>query len=213
MDLFKKKLTPKEQMRQNDGQLRKVGRDLEREKRQLEQQEKSTAAEIKKMAAAGNKEACAVLAKQLIQIRKQKTRLYTASSKVQSVGTHAKSMQAGVTLAGAMGSTAKTMSSMNQMIKPAEMAKTMKQFEMEAAKLGMTDELVSDTLDDILNESGDEEESNEIVQKVLDEIGIDISGKLAAAPHPGSQLGEAAASKSKLPTDEEIEAQLAKLRS
>ena len=38
--------------------------------------------------------------------------------------------------------------------------------------------LVNDTLDDILNESGDEEESDAIVTQVLDEIGIDISGKV-----------------------------------
>ena len=39
--------------------------------------------------------------------------------------------------------------------------------------------LVSDTLDDIMTESGDEEESEGIVNKVLDEIGIEISGKVS----------------------------------
>lgn len=38
--------------------------------------------------------------------------------------------------------------------------------------------LVNDTFDDILNESGDEEESDNIVTQVLDEIGIEISGKV-----------------------------------
>lgn len=37
---------------------------------------------------------------------------------------------------------------------------------------------VSDTLDDIMDESGDEEETEGIVNKVLDEIGIEISGKV-----------------------------------
>lgn len=37
---------------------------------------------------------------------------------------------------------------------------------------------VDDTLDDILNESGDEEEQDAIVNQVLDEIGIEISGKV-----------------------------------
>jgi hypothetical protein len=37
---------------------------------------------------------------------------------------------------------------------------------------------VSDTLDDILDESGDEEEQDAIVTQVLDEIGIEISGKV-----------------------------------
>ena len=45
-------------------------------------EEKKLEAEIKKMAAAGNKEGCALLAKQLILLRKQKTRTFTATSKV-----------------------------------------------------------------------------------------------------------------------------------
>ena len=40
---------------------------------------------------------------------------------------------------------------------------------------------VNDTLDDIMDESGDEEEQEAIVNQVLDEIGIDISGKVNSA--------------------------------
>lgn len=38
--------------------------------------------EIKKMAKEGNNDGCKILAKQLVQLRKQKTRIYTANSKV-----------------------------------------------------------------------------------------------------------------------------------
>lgn len=38
--------------------------------------------------------------------------------------------------------------------------------------------LVDDTLDDILSESGDEQESDDIITQVLDEIGIEMSGKV-----------------------------------
>ena len=37
---------------------------------------------------------------------------------------------------------------------------------------------MNDALDDILAESGDEEEEESIVTQVLDEIGIEISGKV-----------------------------------
>lgn len=37
---------------------------------------------------------------------------------------------------------------------------------------------VSDTLDDIFDASDEEEESQDIVNQVLDEIGIEISGKV-----------------------------------
>lgn len=37
---------------------------------------------------------------------------------------------------------------------------------------------MNDTLESILDESGDEEEQDAIVNQVLDEIGIEISGKV-----------------------------------
>lgn len=40
---------------------------------------------------------------------------------------------------------------------------------------------VNDTMDDIFEDSGDEEESQDIVNQVLDEIGIEISGKVRPA--------------------------------
>lgn len=63
-------------------------------------------------------------------------------------------------------------------------------------------------MDDILNDSDDEEESNKIVNQVLDEIGIEVSGKIAQAPSAiNSTLGESTR------TDKDIADQLSKLRS
>lgn len=42
---------------------------------------------------------------------------------------------------------------------------------------------MNDALDDILADSDDEEEENAIVNKVLDEIGIEISGKVKPFLH------------------------------
>ena len=40
--------------------------------------------------------------------------------------------------------------------------------------------IVNDTLESVFDESGDEEEQDAIVSQVLDEIGIEISGKVIA---------------------------------
>ncbi|KAH7947653.1 hypothetical protein HPB52_014890 [Rhipicephalus sanguineus] len=202
-------------MRQQNRELRKTQRDIERDRRELERQEKQLELEIKKAANQGNKQVCTVLAKQLVQLRKQKARTYAASSKVQAIGSQSKLMNANVKLANAMATTAKTMGEVNKQIKPQDIAKTMQDFEKESTKMGMTEELgkcsIEDTLNSILDESGDEEEQDAIVNKVLDEIGIEMTGKLAAAPSARSDpLGES--SKARLPTDEEIERQLAKLK-
>ncbi|KAK7069947.1 hypothetical protein SK128_017879 [Halocaridina rubra] len=70
-------------MKANERQLRKAGRDVERDRRELEREEKRLELEIKKLAKSpANKDAVRLLAKQLVQIRKQKTRTYAANSRI-----------------------------------------------------------------------------------------------------------------------------------
>lgn len=47
-------------------------------------------AEIKKMAKQGNRDGCVLLAKQLVNLRKQRTRSHGMSAKVSAVGSQAK---------------------------------------------------------------------------------------------------------------------------
>ncbi|XP_066137522.1 charged multivesicular body protein 2b-B isoform X2 [Euwallacea fornicatus] len=198
-----------EEQKETDKVLRKVGRDLDRDRLKLEREEKKLEQEIKKLAKEGNNEGCRILAKQLVQLRKQKTRSYAASSKVTGVQFQNKAMGANVKLAESMGIAGKTMANMNKLMKPEQLAATVNAFTKENMKMEMTDEMINDTLDDMLTESGDEEESDNIITQVLDEIGIEVSGKMSGAPLPESgKVG----SKSKGLTDDEIEAQLAQLR-
>merc|ERR1711872_143263 len=83
-----------------------------------------------------------------------------------------------------MGTT-KTMGNMNKMMNPQQVAKTMQEFSMANTKMEMTEEMMNDTLDDILADSDDEAEQDAVVSQVLDEIGIEISGKMGEAPSAG----------------------------
>lgn len=212
MSFFSKKPTLEEQMRQQNRVLRKAQRDVEKDRRDLERQEKQLEMEIKKAAKQGNKQICTVLAKNLVRVRQQKARTYTAASKISSVGSQTKAMASSAKLASTMATTAKTMGAVNREMNPQGIAKTMQDFEKENAKMGMTEEIIESTINDVFEESGDEEEEDAIVNQVLDEIGIEISGKMATAPsaHKG-ELGES--SKAKLPTDDELERALAQLKS
>ncbi|CAB3221807.1 unnamed protein product [Arctia plantaginis] len=207
--LFGKTPTVKEQQRQNDRELRKAARDIDRDKANLEREEKKLELEIKKMAKEGNNDGCKILAKQLVQLRNQKARMYNANSKITNVQMHNKAMTSNIAIANAMGTTAQTMGNMNKIMNPHQIAKDMEAFKQANAKMDMTDEMISDTLDDIMAESGDEEESEGIVNKVLDEIGIEISGKMADAPSVSrNKIGATTTD-----ADKELMAQLAKLKS
>ena len=69
---------------------------------------------------------------------------------MQAAGSAAKAMGANVKLAEAMGSTAQTMGQMNKLMDPAQVARTMQQFDVANTKMGMTEEMMNDALDDIL---------------------------------------------------------------
>lgn len=74
-------------------------------------------------------------------MRKQKQRSYAAGSKVQGIAFQNKAMGANVKLAEAMGAAGKTMSDMNQLMKPEQVAATVNAFSKENMKMEMTDEL------------------------------------------------------------------------
>lgn len=80
--------------------------------------------------------------------------------------------------------------------------------------MDMKEEMMNDTLESILDESGDEEEQDAIVNQVLDEIGIEISGKMAEAPsaHGGKLPTGQRVAASKGTSDADIEEMLAKLK-
>ncbi|XP_056585796.1 charged multivesicular body protein 2b [Triplophysa dalaica] len=179
--LFKKK-TVDDVIKEQNKELRGTQRQITRDRTALEKQEKQLEVEIKKMAKTGNRDACKVLAKQLVQVRKQKTRSYAVSSKVTSMSTQTKLMNSQMKMAGAMAKTTKTMQAVNKKMDPKMTMQTLQNFQKETAKMDMTEEMMNDTLDEIFEDSGDEEESQDIVNQVLDEIGIEITGKMTRAP-------------------------------
>ncbi|CAG2101109.1 unnamed protein product, partial [Medioppia subpectinata] len=209
MNFFSKKQTPDQMMRSQNRELRKAQRDVQRSRTDIEKQEKQLEMEIKKAAKEGNRDLCATLAKQLVQLRKSKTRTVAVGANIGAIGSKSKIIQANNKMAEAMAATTKTMGQMNAQLKPQQIMKTMQDFEKENQMMSMKDEMIEDTLNGILDESGDEEEQDALVAQVLDEIGIEITGKMANAPMPSRELGST--SKSKV-SDSEIEAQLAKLK-
>ena len=72
---------------------------------------------------------------------------------------------------------------------------------------------VNETLDGVLEGSDDEAESDAIVNRVLDEIGIEIQGNLINAPNPSREsVGQKQKDKQKAMTDDDIEKMLAGLK-
>ncbi|XP_075920527.1 charged multivesicular body protein 2b isoform X2 [Petromyzon marinus] len=166
-------------------------------------------AEIRRMAKSGNSEACRTLARQLVRLRQQRQRSLAVGAQITSVRTQAQLAGSQVKMASAMASTAKTMGSVSKEMDPMKTMKMMEAFNKQNAKMEMSEEMISETLDSMFEESGDEEEGDSIVAQVLDEIGIETSGKMSRAPSASHDLPlpPSSASSSRV-SDDDIERQL-----
>uniref|UniRef100_A0AC34QNB5 Uncharacterized protein n=1 Tax=Panagrolaimus sp. JU765 TaxID=591449 RepID=A0AC34QNB5_9BILA len=206
MNLFKKP-DPKELQRANDRQIRKTGRDLTSDHRQLERREKELEIEIKKLAAKGQIDACKILAKQLVQIRSQKTKNVAMNAKITSIGAQAKTMNSMGTMTKAMGTAAQTMKAVDKQMPLQKFAADMREFQMTNDKMELKEEVINDTLDNLFEV--DEGEQQFVIDQVLDEIGIETMGKMPAVPSGSTGL----TAKNKEVTDADIERMLAALKS
>lgn len=78
-------------------------------------------------------------------------------------------------MAEAMKGATKAMGAMNRQMNLPKIQQIMMQFEKESELMDMKDEMMGDAIDDAFEEDEDEAESDEIVNKVLDEIGISFN--------------------------------------
>ncbi|KAL5561936.1 hypothetical protein UlMin_031683 [Ulmus minor] len=182
MNIFSKKPTAKEALRESKREMANAARGIEREIGALQLEEKKLVAEIKRTAKTGNDAATKTLARQLVRLRQQITNLQGSRAQMRGVATHTQAMYAQSSVAVGLKGANKAMSAINKQMEPAKQAKIMREFQKQSAQMDMTTEMMSDTLDDALDDDEAEEESEELTNQVLDEIGVDIASQLSAAP-------------------------------
>jgi len=181
-NLFGKRKTPAELLRENKRALDKSIREIERERQNLQNQEKKLIMEIKKTAKQGQMGAVKVMAKDLIRTRHQITKFYGLKSQLQGISLRIQTLKSTQAMAEAMKGVTKAMGQMNRQLNLPALQKIMMEFEKQNEKMEMTTEVMGDAIDDALEGDEEEEETDELVSQVLDEIGIDLDSQLMSAP-------------------------------
>ncbi|KAK7284133.1 hypothetical protein RJT34_18873 [Clitoria ternatea] len=182
MNIFSKKPTAKEALRESKREMQTATRGIEREIGTLQLEEKKLLAEIKRTAKTGNEGATKILARQLVRLRQQIANLQGSRAQMRGIATHTQAMHAHSSVAAGMKGATKAMSAMNKQMAPAKQAKIMQEFQKQSAQMDMTTEMMSDAIDDALDNDEAEEETEELTNQVLDEIGVDVASQLSAAP-------------------------------
>lgn len=163
---------------------------MDREMRELDRQEKQVTMELKKRAKVvsnGKDPALNALAKQLVQVRKQREKLQTAKAHLGAVGMHATSMASQVAAAQAIGSVTSAMSVANSAMDVKETTKIMAEFSRENERLQVKQEMMDDALIDAFDNEEVEEEAEQVTSQVLAELGVEFDEKLVGLHVPSSK--------------------------
>ncbi|CAI0434503.1 unnamed protein product [Linum tenue] len=182
MNIFSKKPNPKEALRESKRQMQNATRGIEKEISALQSEEKRLVAEIKRTAKTGNESATKILARQLVRLRQQIANLQGSRAQMRGIATHTQALHAQSSVATGLKGATKAMASMNKQMDPAKHAKVMMEFQKQSAQMDMTTEMMSDTIDEVLDDDEAEEESEDLTNQVLDEIGVDVASQLSSAP-------------------------------
>jgi charged multivesicular body protein 2A len=207
-DMFHRE-TPQEKMRKYKRQLDRTCRDLDRERNKLNTQERKIMMEMKKMAKQDQVDAVRIMARDLVRTRKYSQKMYRMRTQIQGVSLRIQTMQSSAQMADAMKGVTKAMKSMNKQMNIPEMQKIMREFEKQNEMMGMKEDMMNDAVDDVMDDDGmEEEETEQEIQKVMDEAGLDFRTKVGVsdAALPKKNTEEQAE------TDEQLDARLAALK-
>jgi len=179
--LFGKRKTPQEQMREQQRLVQRSIREIDRERMALQQNEKKTIIEIKKLAKQGQVPAAKILAKDLVRTRSYITKMYTMRAQLQTVSMQLTTMKTTAAMNSAMAGATKAMMRMNAKMNLPAMQKITMEFQKQNEIMGMKEEMINDTLEDMA-EDDEDEESEDVINQTLEEIGIDLGASLADVP-------------------------------
>ena len=166
-------MTPAERLRKHQRALEKTQRELDRERTKLENQEKKLVQDIKKNAKNGQMGAVKVQAKDLVRTRRYIQKFYQMRTQLQAISLRIQTVRSNEQMMQSMKGATKLLGSMNKQMNLPALQRIAMEFEKENDIMDQRQEMMDDAIDDVTGLE-DEEEGEEVVNQVLDEIGVDL---------------------------------------
>ncbi|XP_003744328.1 charged multivesicular body protein 3 [Galendromus occidentalis] len=207
MGLFGKEKSPKDQVRGWMSKLRKETYQLDRQMKNIQREEEKIKRSLKEAAKKGDRDVCLIYAKEIVRSRKAVSRVCASKAQINSVMLGINHQLASLRVAGSIQKSTEVMKSMQALVKVPEVAQTMQELSREMMKAGVIEEMMEDTMDEILDNNEElEEQAQEEIDKVLFEVTAGALGNAPAAVH--GDLEEPGASK----IDDEMESMRERLQ-
>ena len=176
------KLTPQEQMRAHKRGINRAMRELDRERNKLQLQEKKLITEIKKLARQGQESSVRILAKDLVRVRGSVTKFYSMKSQLQAVEMRLQTMKSTHAMSEALKGVGKSMVQFNKAMNLPELNSIMQEFARENQRMEMTEEMMGDAVDMAMGSEDDIQATDDVVNQVLSEIGVEVGAQLETGP-------------------------------
>lgn len=156
-------------------QMQRAIQDLEREDRRLLQAAKQKVREGKPKEARQS-------AKQITRYRGAVRRMNLMIGRMNEVSINIKLMTSTHAMQQAMVGVTRAMVRINKKFSTPQMMKIMKTFEKESYKMELSQEMMDGMMDETMAQFDDEDAENELVNQVMDEIGLAVDEQLTRAP-------------------------------
>eukprot|EP01083_Nonionella_stella_P046644 124871_1 len=179
-NIFGEKKTVKQVIREQKRMNNRSIRQLEREINKMKREEKKNKMEMKRLAKQGQMQAVRHLAKDIVRIRTSTSNFYKLKSELSSLSHKMDAMQANKQLMDSMKNISKIMPVINKQIKLPELQHIMQQFDEQQMRNQIKQEMIDDVMEEAFDH--DEDAEDELVAKVLDEIGIEMESNLDNVP-------------------------------
>jgi division protein CdvB (Snf7/Vps24/ESCRT-III family) len=142
--------------------------------------------------ASSNKDpALAALAKQLVNVRNQKTQLQTTRAQLGAMGMHATVTASHVAASTALGNVTKGMQAANQVMSLKQTTQIMAEFTREQERLNVKEDMMEDALASAFDNDEMDAEADTITAQVLAELGVEMDAHMVGLRVP-TQLGKEA---------------------
>merc|ERR1712042_307046 len=149
------------------------------------------------MAKQGQTDDVKIMAKDLVRTRRYVKKFMLMRANIQAVSLKIQTLKSQNSMAQAMKGVTRAMQKMNNQLKLPQIQKIMMEFEKQSEIMDMKGEMMEDAIDDVMGDEDDEEESDAIVNQVLDELGLQLNDKIGDAPIGTGTLASTTAAKNK----------------
>jgi len=187
--IVRKKLDLEQMMRQFDRERNRNGREQQK-----------MVPEMKRMARDGQMSALKLQARSMRRLQKQNEQLVKARVQMQGICIQLDSMRTTHELSRSMYDAMRVMRGMNHALNLESTQRLMREFERQNEMLASKNEAMDDAINGAMEDSEDEEEEDAVLQRILDDVGIDLSQQLADVP--GAKFAQAQTRRAKTAVNE-----------